>query len=98
MSVWTDKLQTPFRPATAAEASPVAQRQSTPGAQPAPQGTPAQPPHATTSGIPSVSVIIPVFNEEANIGRCLQALKEMQERQPPFEVIVADNGSTDRTL
>ena len=44
------------------------------------------------------TVIIPTLNEEKYIGLCLGALA--QQTLPPdrFEVIVVDNGSTDRTL
>ncbi|MHB8593675.1 MAG: glycosyltransferase family A protein, partial [Acidimicrobiales bacterium] len=43
-----------------------------------------------------VSVVIPVLNGERLLPRCLDALAE-QEDAPAFEVIVVDNGSTDRT-
>ena len=44
-----------------------------------------------------VSVIIPARDEEANIGRCLSCLQEQNLRPECFEVIVVDDGSTDRT-
>jgi len=44
----------------------------------------------------SVSVIIPVFNEEQAIEDCLIQLDALKER--PLEVIVVDGGSTDKTL
>ncbi|MGA2736244.1 MAG: glycosyltransferase [Bryobacteraceae bacterium] len=46
---------------------------------------------------PIISVIVPALNEETVIARCLASLK--QQTLPPdgFEVIVVDNGSTDRT-
>jgi glycosyltransferase involved in cell wall biosynthesis len=43
----------------------------------------------------SISVIIPALNEESYIEGCLQALK--QQTLTPHEIIVVDNGSTDRT-
>ena len=43
-----------------------------------------------------VSVVICALNEEKRIGRQLRAL-DAQLDAPPFEVIVVDNGSTDRT-
>lgn len=43
-----------------------------------------------------VSVIIPVFNEEKNIGECLTSLFKQSHKD--FEVIVVDDGSTDKTL
>jgi len=38
-----------------------------------------------------VSVVVPTYNEEANIGRCLEHLRDFAE------VIVVDSGSTDST-
>lgn len=43
------------------------------------------------------SVVIPAYNAEAWIGEQLEALVN-QAAAPPFEVIVADNGSTDGTV
>ena len=43
------------------------------------------------------SIIIPAKNEERMIGVCLQHIAEMDFRADAFEVILADNGSTDRT-
>lgn len=45
---------------------------------------------------PSVSVVIPVFNEESNIYDCLLALEN--QSVIPHEVIVVDNNSTDQTV
>jgi glycosyltransferase involved in cell wall biosynthesis len=42
-----------------------------------------------------VSVIIPARNEEPNLQRCLQSL--VAQTTPPFELIVVDDHSTDRT-
>jgi glycosyltransferase involved in cell wall biosynthesis len=44
------------------------------------------------------SVIIPVRNQEKFIGRCLESLLSLQLNRESFEVILVDNGSTDRTL
>lgn len=43
-----------------------------------------------------ISVVVPAYNEELYIGRCLDALTQ-QETGYPYEVIVVDNNSTDRT-
>jgi rhamnosyltransferase len=43
------------------------------------------------------SIIIPTKNEEANIGRCLEAVYG-QSVDFPFEVVVIDSGSRDRTV
>jgi glycosyltransferase involved in cell wall biosynthesis len=45
-----------------------------------------------------VSVIIPARNEEEMIGKCLTSLVESNYPIDAFEVILVDNGSTDRTL
>ena len=42
-----------------------------------------------------VSVVIPVFNEEKLIARCLTALQNQTKK--PFEIIVVDNNSSDKT-
>ncbi len=42
-----------------------------------------------------VSVIVPVFNEESVIGNCLGSLQRQEKVQ--FEIIVVDDGSTDKT-
>ena len=44
-----------------------------------------------------LSVVIPALNEEQFIGHCLGALAEQTLGKETFEVIVVDNGSTDRT-
>lgn len=43
-----------------------------------------------------VSVVIPAYNEEKIIGKCIESLIH-QTTSEPYEVIVVDNGSTDRT-
>jgi cellulose synthase/poly-beta-1,6-N-acetylglucosamine synthase-like glycosyltransferase len=44
---------------------------------------------------PFVSVIIPSFNEEANISECIESVLRFD--YPSYEVIVVDDGSRDRT-
>jgi glycosyltransferase involved in cell wall biosynthesis len=44
-----------------------------------------------------VSVIIPAYNEEKLIGACLESLV-LQNTKVPFQVVIADNKSTDKTL
>lgn len=43
----------------------------------------------------TLSIVIPVYNEEDYIGRCLEAVEA--QVQKPDEVIVVDNNSTDRS-
>jgi glycosyltransferase involved in cell wall biosynthesis len=48
--------------------------------------------------IPTVSVVIPAYNEEKNIVNMLFRIsKVLQALQVPYEIIVVDDGSTDRT-
>lgn len=44
---------------------------------------------------PFVSVVVPVRNDAARLGRCLEALSRQDYPQAMYEVIVVDNGSTD---
>jgi glycosyltransferase involved in cell wall biosynthesis len=43
----------------------------------------------------NISVIIPAHNEEKFLRKCLESLQKQTEK--PFEIIVVDNNSTDRT-
>lgn len=52
-------------------------------------------PPETVRSEPEVSVIVPARNEEACLGRCLSSLTA--QTGISFEVIVVDDGSTDRT-
>jgi glycosyltransferase involved in cell wall biosynthesis len=45
---------------------------------------------------PSVSVVVPVYNEEFGLGMCLEALLK-QDYPGSYEIIVVDNASTDRS-
>jgi glycosyltransferase involved in cell wall biosynthesis len=47
--------------------------------------------------LPSVSILLPTFNEDASIDACMASLAS-QVYGAGIEVIVADGGSTDRTL
>lgn len=53
------------------------------------------PPFALPAEPPLVSLLIPARNEERNIARCLRGA--LAQRYPNLEVIVVDDGSTDRT-
>lgn len=46
---------------------------------------------------PLVSCVVCSFNGERGLGRCLNALSQQQVRSGQFELIVVDDGSTDRT-
>lgn len=43
-----------------------------------------------------ISVVIPAYNEENYLGRCLNTVTK-QDYSGPYEVIVVDNGSDDKT-
>lgn len=45
----------------------------------------------------TISIIIPARNEEANIGKCLTSIMQQSYPKNLFEVIVADDFSTDNT-
>lgn len=45
---------------------------------------------------PTVTVLVPVFNGEQFIGRCIRSLLS-QSTRVSFEILVVDDGSTDRT-
>ncbi len=45
-----------------------------------------------------LTVVIPCYNEEARLGASLDALLAfLSERGDPFEIVIVDDGSTDRT-
>ncbi|HHL38948.1 MAG TPA: glycosyltransferase [Deltaproteobacteria bacterium] len=46
---------------------------------------------------PKVSVVIPVYNGAAVIGRCIEALKDQDYPRRDYEIIAVDDGSTDAT-
>lgn len=45
----------------------------------------------------TVSVIIPTYNEEANIESCLKSLCRQTLKRDEYEIIVVDGNSKDRT-
>lgn len=51
---------------------------------------------ATDAAVPTISVVIPAYNEERIISRCLQALADQTDL--PDEIVVVDNCSTDNTV
>ncbi|PIN81592.1 hypothetical protein COV11_01585 [Candidatus Woesearchaeota archaeon CG10_big_fil_rev_8_21_14_0_10_30_7] len=46
---------------------------------------------------PNISILIPAFNEEKHIGSCLRSIHNQDYPREKIEVIVVDDGSTDRT-
>jgi len=51
----------------------------------------------TDDELPRISIIIPAYNEEENVGRCINSLKIQDYPHDKLEVIVIDDGSTDQT-
>lgn len=47
---------------------------------------------------PSVSIIIPVKNDEKNIKKCINSLEQSDYPKIKFEIIIVDGGSTDSTV
>lgn len=48
---------------------------------------------------PSVSIVMPCLNEEATVGICVEkAVRWLERSGTPGEVVVIDNGSTDRSV
>jgi len=50
----------------------------------------------TSNSFPLISLIVPAYNEEKTIKNTLQSLIELD--YPKYEIIVIDDGSTDKTL
>lgn len=52
------------------------------------------------AGKPTVEVIIPVYNEERDLPKCIEKLHAFlkEHLENPWTITVADNGSKDRTL
>lgn len=48
--------------------------------------------------LPTISVVIPTYNEERNIGNCLESIFKQNYPKQNLEIIVVDDKSTDRTL
>lgn len=65
------------------------------------QGSPSKPVDGAPAPVsgPRVSIVIPVFNEEAILHAALVDLRErLEDVTWSFEIIVAENGSTDGTV
>jgi glycosyltransferase involved in cell wall biosynthesis len=52
---------------------------------------------ALEKGCPSVTVVVPTYNEERTIGQVLSELTKIESKVRPLEIIVVDDGSSDRT-
>src|SRR3989344_1240501 len=54
-------------------------------------------PQQKTNRIFSVSIIVPAFNEEQSIAHTLEALLKINYPRDKVEILVVDDGSTDKT-
>lgn len=45
-----------------------------------------------------ISIVIPVYNEEANIAALLREITKIKDERYEYEIIFVDDGSTDKTL
>jgi len=54
--------------------------------------------NSTDLNSPKVSVIVAAYNQERFIGRCLRSLLHQTLQPCEYEIIVVDDGSTDRTV
>jgi 1,2-diacylglycerol 3-beta-glucosyltransferase len=53
--------------------------------------------HKHIASFPNVSIVVAARNEEENIERCLRSILQVDYPADKLEVVVADDGSTDRT-
>jgi glycosyltransferase involved in cell wall biosynthesis len=52
--------------------------------------------HPTREAAPTITVVVPAYNEERYIAEALDSI--LGQTRPPHEIIVVDDGSTDRTI
>ena len=53
----------------------------------------------TSDPIPDISIVIPLYNEEANVRQlCLRLFETLANLQETWEVVCVDDGSSDRTM
>lgn len=45
-----------------------------------------------------ISIVVPAYNEEKRIARCIASLRELDFPKDEYEIIIVDNNSTDNTL
>ena len=47
--------------------------------------------------LPKISIIVPAYNQEKYIGRCIRSLLSQSLSKNKFEIIVINDGSKDKT-
>lgn len=55
-------------------------------------------PKKTNRNYPSISIVIPVYNEEEKIEACLKNIREQDYPQNKIEILFVDDDSTDKSL
>ena len=50
------------------------------------------------SSPPEISIVVPLFNEEENIGPLVRSVRSALVEEAPWELILVDDGSADRTF
>jgi dolichol-phosphate mannosyltransferase len=58
---------------------------------------PAETPHTAPASNPLLSVVVPVLNEEANVGPLIAEIRGALSSVCAFEIVFVDDGSTDTT-
>jgi glycosyltransferase involved in cell wall biosynthesis len=53
--------------------------------------------YSTPKKVPIITIIVPVFNQERFIGRCLRSILSQNFNREDYEVIVVNDGSSDST-
>lgn len=48
--------------------------------------------------LPSVTILVPAFNEEKNIEKCLKSIKNLDYPKNKLKIMVVNDGSTDKTV
>lgn len=48
--------------------------------------------------LPAITVVVPVYNQEKYVGRCLRSILNQTYSRDDYEIIVVNDGSTDRTI
>jgi len=61
------------------------------------RGSAATGPRSTDNELPAISILVPCHNEERVIGRTLEALLHLDYPPEKLEILVINDGSTDRT-
>ncbi|MBU3907525.1 MAG: glycosyltransferase [Nanoarchaeota archaeon] len=51
-----------------------------------------------TNDLPTISIVMPVFNEEKKIEACLKSIREQDYPQEKIEIVFVDDDSTDKSV